>query len=93
MTSTTQHTVGWIINQTFYGINSLNNGTLPGYSADLVHNNLIVENIMMNDDRNGSEYGCAILISGTMPTLNDTDPIFLYVAGKYICIRICIAIA
>ena len=82
--STTQHTVVWIINHNFYSINSLNGGILPGYSADVNNNNLIIQNIVINDRRNGTEYQCVIVMSGTTTILNSSDPTFLYVAGKYI---------
>ena len=60
MTSTSQ-TTGWLVNNEPYRINSLCNGILTGYSATLGGGNLIVENIMMNDVRNGSEYICVII--------------------------------
>jgi len=44
--------------------------------------NIIVENIMMNDDRNGTEYRCVLFnITGTR--LNESDLIILYVVGEY----------
>ena len=59
-------------------LNSLN-GTLAGYSSN--ENNLIVENIMMNDDRNGSTYIYTINITAAI--LQQHHPTFLYVAGEY----------
>ena len=88
--STTQHTVAWIINHNFYGINALINGILPGYSVDLVNNDLLVQNIVMNDRRNDTEYQCVIVMSGTTTILNSSDPTFLYVVGKYICRNLCV---
>ena len=76
------HTVGWIINHVFYGINALSNGILPGYSADVHNNDLIVQNIVMNDDRDDTEHQCVIRDATT--TLNTSDPTFLYVAGEYL---------
>ena len=70
-----------------YRINALHNGILTGHSATLDSNNLIVENIMMNDVRNGSEYRCVIVPAYDMITVADiideSDPIILYVAGEY----------
>ena len=69
-----------------YRINALRNGILTGHSATLDSNNLIVENIMMNDVRNGSEYRCVIVPAQGMITIFDiieeSDPTILYVAGK-----------
>jgi len=65
-----------------YGINALLNGRVPGYSANVDNTNIIVENIMMNDGRNGTEYRCMLFNNmGTM--LNESDRIILYVAGEY----------
>ena len=72
----------WIINHIFYEINSLNNDILPGYSANFLNNNLMVENIVMNDHRNDSNYLCAIVTLGTTTIVDISDPTFLYVAGK-----------
>ena len=82
--STFQYVAAWIINHNFYGVYALNNGILPGYRADVNNNNLIVENLVMNDDRNDTEYQCVVVISGTTTVLNIGDPTFLYVAGKYL---------
>ena len=54
-----------------YRINALRVGILTGYSAALDSNNLIVENIMMNDVRNGSEYWCVIVPVQGMITAAD----------------------
>ena len=72
--------VTWIINFNQYGVNSLSGGTLDGYSADITNSNLIVKNIVMNDDRNNTEYKCVIIMSDMI--VNDSDPTFLYVAGE-----------
>ena len=74
--------VAWIISFNQYGVSSLANGILDGYSADINSNNLIVKNIVMNDDRNNTEYRCVIIMSGVI--VNDSDPTFLYVAGEYL---------
>ena len=70
-----------------YGVTSLINGILTGYSADLHNNNLIIKNIRMNDNRNDTEYQSVIGTLGTVPgTLNVVESgnvTILYVAGKY----------
>jgi len=55
---------GWTVNTRPYGVNALQNGILPGYSSN--GRNIIVENIMMNDSRNGSYYRCVLLQDGTI---------------------------
>ena len=70
-----------------YRINFIRSATLTGYSATLDSSNLIVENIMMNDVRNGSEYRCVIVPAQGMITVTDiieeSDPTTLHVAGEY----------
>ena len=92
MTSGSQ-TTGWLVNNVGpYRINTLRSGILTEYSATLDSNNLIVEDIMMNDVRNGSEYRCVIVPAQGMLTLADiveeSDPTILYVAGEYQCIYV-----
>ena len=87
MTSGSQ-TTGWLVNNMGpYRINFFRSGILTGHSATLDSNNLIVENIIMNDDRNGSEYRCVIGPAQGMITVADiideSDPTILYVAGEY----------
>ena len=69
-----------------YTINALHNGILTGYTT-LNSSNLIVENIMMNDGRNGSEYRCVVIPAQGMMTfadiMDESDPTTLYVAGEY----------
>ena len=69
-------------------MNALRSGILTGHTATLGSNNLIVENIMMNDIRNGSEYRCVIVPAQGMITfadiIDESDPTILYVAGEYI---------
>ena len=71
-----------------YRINAIRNGILTGYTATLDGGNLIVENIMMNDGRNGSEYRCVIVPAQGMVTfadvIDESDPTILYVAGEYV---------
>ena len=43
--------------------------------------NIIVEDIMMNDDRNGSVYIC--ILPQISPPDIESDPTTLYVAGEY----------
>jgi len=75
----------WEINHRLYGINALINGLVPGYSSN--GRNLIVENIMMNDGRNGTEYRCVLLQDQTV--INEDNPSILYIAGEYIrCIHL-----
>ena len=76
-------TTGWLVNNRPYTINALRSGILTGHSATLGSSNLIVENIMMNDVRNGSEYRCVIIMIGTGTIQEESDPTILYVAGEY----------
>ena len=76
----------WIINHVVYTVQRLHNGLLTGYS--LTGNNVVVENIIMNDDRNDTEYICVTVLSTiSNPTTSDiedeSDPTILYVAGEY----------
>ena len=77
----------WLVNNIPYRINALRNGILAGYTTTLGGNNLIVENIIMNDDRNDSDYRCVIVPAQGMITIADiideSDPTILYVAGEY----------
>ena len=72
-----------------YELNALRSDILTGHTTTLNSNNLIIENIMMNDVRNGSDYRCVILIrqniSGIVHILLESDPTLLYVAGKCQC--------
>ena len=54
-----------------YGINAFRNGVLTGHTATVDSSNLIVENIMMNDVRNGSEYSCVVIPAQGMATFAD----------------------
>ena len=79
-------TTAWIINHVVYRVQQLHNGILTGYSSN--GNNLIIENIMMNDDRNDTEYSCVTVPSTVRnPTVADiiseSDPTILYIAGEY----------
>ena len=89
LASTSNNTVvvAWVINHgdTPYGINSLHNGVLDGYSATLVNTNLIIKDIKLNDDRDGSVYRCVILQNETT-ILHESEPTILYVAGEYLSV-------
>ena len=83
MTSSSDEQVAWTINHgTPYRPSALRNDIASGYSAN--GNNLLVENIMMNDDRNNTEYRCVITTTGTTTIQRQSDSTILYVAGKYI---------
>ena len=88
MTDSGSQTAGWLINNSMgpYRINAIRGGILAGHTAALGSHNLIVENIMMNDDRNGSDYRCVIVPSTGTPSLGniieESDPTILYVAGE-----------
>ena len=75
------------MNNTPYRKSALRSGILPGHTTTLGSNNLIVQNIIMNDVRNGSEYYCVIVPAQGMITFDDiideSDPTILYVAGEY----------
>ena len=76
-----QEQVAWTINHgTPYRAIGLRNGRVAGYSAN--GTNLIVKNIMMNDDRNNTEYRC-VIIRYSYSIIRQSDPAILYVAGEY----------
>ena len=83
MRSNDNEQVAWTINHgTPYAVSGLRNDIAAGYSANMTTNNLIVKNIMMNDDRNNTEYRC-VITQGTTTILHQSDPTILYVAGEY----------
>ena len=66
-----------------YRINAIRSGILTGYTATVDSSNLIVENIMMNDVRNGSEYSCVVIpAQGMITIIDESDPTILYVDGE-----------
>ena len=84
----TNEAVAWLIKLMGpYKINAIRNGIFPGHTVTLDSSNLIVENIMMNDVRNGSEYRCVIVPAQDMITvaniIEESNPTILYVAGEY----------
>ena len=86
VTPSDSQTAAWVINDVVYTVQQLHNGLVTGYSSN--GNNLIIENIMMNDDRNDTEYRC-VTVSCTVSQpsvadiIDESDPIILYVAGEY----------
>ena len=75
----------WTINNVVYTLQQLHNGIVTGYNSN--GNNLIIENIMMNDVRNDTEYSCVTVLSTVSnPTvadiLGESDPTILHVAGE-----------
>ena len=86
VTPTNGQTAAWIIDHVVYTVRQLRDGILTGYSPN--GNNLIIENIMMNDDRNVTEYSCGTVSSTvSQPSIgniiDESDPTTLYVAGEY----------
>ena len=80
VTSSNIQSVSWLINDMGpYEVTALLNGTLTGYSSN--GNNLIVQNVIMNDVRNGSNYSYVINI--TIALLRRSYPTTLYVAGEF----------
>ena len=88
MTDSGSQTAAWLLNNSMgpYRVNAIRGGTLAGYTATFGSHNLIVQDIMMNDDRNGSDYRCVIVPSTGTPSLGniieESDPTILYVAGE-----------
>ena len=86
VTPSGSQTAVWIINNGApYTVQQLHNGILTGYSTN--GNNLIIENIMMNDDRNDTQYSCGTIpCTVSNPTVADirdeSDSTILYVAGE-----------
>ena len=94
VTPSENQTVAWAINlEVLRGLSAIRGDIVPGYNATLFSNNLIIENIKINDDRNGSEYRCVTTpkgISAPLATdiINESDPTILYVAGEHYVISI-----
>ena len=88
MVTDSERQAAWLVNNSMgpYRVNSLRSGVLAGHTAALNSHNLIVQNIMTNDDRNGSEYRCVIVPSTGTPSsgniIEESDPTILYVAGE-----------
>ena len=73
--TSTNETVAWLVNGIPYTSNSLRNGILPEYSAN--GSNLIVEDIMINDHRSGSEYSCVVVLQGTIQRQSNQTTLFV----------------
>ena len=78
---------GWLVNNMGpYRRSALRVGILPGHTTTLGSNNLIIQDIVMNDDRNDSDYRCVIVPAQSMITfadiIDESDPTILYVAGE-----------
>ena len=81
-------TPGWMIDLTSHGVQSIANGLVAGYSANIFNNNLKIKNITINDDRSGTWYQSVILrspIEGSHhhEVLESGNITILYVAGEY----------
>ena len=74
----TEESIRWLINgsPSLLTLNELSNGTVDGHSVS--GRNIVVEDIMMNDVRNGSHYQCLSLA----PSVTVGIQIILYVAGE-----------
>ena len=75
--------VAWLINHMEFSVNALRNGVVPDISTN--GSNLIVQNIIMNDVRNNTEFQC-VAFQGEITI--QSDPIILYVAGE--CTTVCL---
>ena len=83
VTPSGSQTAAWVINHVGpYTVQQLHNGILTGHSSS--GNNLIIENIMMNDVRNDTEYQCVTVSSelSILDIINKSNPTILYVAGE-----------
>ena len=79
--------VAWVIGMMGpRGLSSIRNGIVPGYTNNLSTTSLIIKSIMINDDRNGTEYRCVIAISNadtmTEQPVERGSKTILYVAGE-----------
>ena len=83
---TTNQIAAWVIDNVLHTVQQLRDDILTGYGTN--GNNLIIENIMMNDDRNATEYSCGIVSSTVSdPTIvniiDESNRTILYVVGEY----------
>ena len=89
ITPSESQVAAWIINNGIpHGLPAIRGNIVPGYNATFGSNNLIIENIKINDDRNGSEFRCVTIPRGTnnpsaADVINESDPTTLYVAGEH----------
>ena len=84
-TTGNRQTIAWRVdNMGPYTVNSLRNGILVGYSAHADSTSIIIQNIMMNDSRNGTQYQCVIIRNRySNVVLHDGEVLQLYVAGEF----------
>ena len=84
-TTGNRQTIAWRVdNMGPYTINSLRSGILTGYSSHILGTSIIIQNIMMNDSRNGTEYQCVTIIINSNVLLQEGDTVYqLYVAGEF----------
>ena len=75
-------TVAWLIQHAGpYLLQQLHNGLVTGYSSN--GSNLIIENIMMNDDRNDNEYNCVVVWKDNIQEILEmSHTIILFVMGE-----------
>ena len=69
----------WMVNGALYTLAQIFNGELAGHNIS--GRNIVVENIITNDVRNGTEYRCIVLQIPPTPDII-SEPIFLYIAGE-----------
>ena len=70
-----------------YGLSAIRSNIAPGYTNNLGSNNLIIENIMISDNRNDSEYQCVIITvmrgnNAVTEITQRSNATTLYVAGE-----------
>ena len=80
--------VAWMIDRMGpYGLSSIRNGIVPGYTNNLGNTSLIIESIMMDDDRNDTEHQCVIAISDVdkmiLQPVERGSKTILYFAGEW----------
>ena len=66
-----------------YRLAGLRGRLVTGYNTTLGSNNLIVENIMMNDDRNDTRHQCVIVLEDALTIQRESNETLLLVAGEY----------
>ena len=76
-------TTAWLLNHVGpYVPMQLQDGLVTGYSSN--GSNLIIENIMMNDDRNNTEYHCVVVWRDDQQEILEwSNTIYLFVMGEY----------
>ena len=73
--------VAWTVNHKGpYRLNALHNELLSGYNVN--GSNLVVEGIMINDNRNDTEYRCVVVLQGTATIQRESSVTILFVTGK-----------